>query len=148
MLAGLIPAVARVVVHEKPERIPYLDALGALRASDIVLVLGTREPHYTASKVYPALASGKPVLALVKSQAVEALRAARGAVLVTFNQHTSSEDVAARAAAATRQALEMVSRAPFDRSNVLDAFRAESLAARLAKLLDAVAAPARVEAHA
>ena len=52
-------------VHETPARIPYLDALRTLMEASIVLVMGTTESRYTASKVQAALASGRPVLAMV-----------------------------------------------------------------------------------
>jgi hypothetical protein len=51
-------------VREIPKRLPYLDALGALARSDGALLIGSDEPHYTASKIYPALMSGRPFLSL------------------------------------------------------------------------------------
>jgi len=52
------------VVSEHPARIPYVDALRVLKQSTGILLLGSSEPHYTASKIYPALLSGRPILAL------------------------------------------------------------------------------------
>ena len=51
-------------VREMPRRLPYMQALGALARSDGVLLIGSDEPHYTASKIYPALMSGRPFLSL------------------------------------------------------------------------------------
>lgn len=51
-------------VTEVPERVPYADALGLLTTADGILLLGSSEPHYTASKVYPALVARRPILAL------------------------------------------------------------------------------------
>jgi glycosyltransferase involved in cell wall biosynthesis len=51
-------------VVEEPGRAPYLDALNILLHSDIVLMMGSDEAHYTASKLYPGLLSGRPVLAI------------------------------------------------------------------------------------
>lgn len=51
-------------VREFPQRLPYLDALNVLSRSNGVLLIGSEEPHYTASKIYPALMSGQPFLAL------------------------------------------------------------------------------------
>jgi hypothetical protein len=53
------------VVFEYPKRIPYLDVLVHLDAADGVFVLGSTEPHYTPSKVYQGVLSGKPVLAIL-----------------------------------------------------------------------------------
>lgn len=150
LLDGMIPAGLEDVVVERAERLPYFDALRTLTSSDVVMVIGTRQPHYTASKVYPALASGRPVLALVHeaSQATPILRQAAGTVVVAFDDRTPADAVARAVADGMRDALALVSRAPFDRANVLDAYRGDVLARRLADLLDGVAVASRSEAHA
>lgn len=56
------------IVHEEPERVPYLDALNIMVRSDILLMLGSDEPHYTASKFYPSLLAERPVLSLFHEQ--------------------------------------------------------------------------------
>jgi len=53
------------VVTEQAPRLDYFDALGVLRQSHAVLLLGSRERHYTPSKVFPALVAERPVLALM-----------------------------------------------------------------------------------
>lgn len=55
-------------VYEEPARIPYLDALNIMLRSDILLMLGSNEPHYTASKLYPTLLAERPVLAIFHEQ--------------------------------------------------------------------------------
>lgn len=52
------------IVHEHPLRIGYLDALRVLRDASIILLAGSTEPHYTASKIFPALLAQRPLLAL------------------------------------------------------------------------------------
>lgn len=56
------------VVTEHPARLAYFDALRVLRDASAVLVLGSGEPHYTPSRVFPALASRRPVLARLHPQ--------------------------------------------------------------------------------
>jgi len=51
-------------VTESPGRLDYLDALSVLTSASAVLLLGSTEQHYTASKLYPALLAKRPVLAL------------------------------------------------------------------------------------
>ena len=51
-------------VREFPPRVPYLQALGVLVRSHGVLLIGSDEPHYSASKIYPALMCGRPFLSL------------------------------------------------------------------------------------
>jgi hypothetical protein len=148
LMTGLIPPGAEHFVREHPERVPFHDALAALQASDVVLVLGTREPHYTASKLYPALASQRAVLAILheESQAAGVLHGAAGTALVTFNGATSQAELSARIAAGLREALRVAASAPFDRGSILDAYRGEALAGRLAQLLDRVTAEMRTDA--
>lgn len=52
------------LVSETPERIPYLQAISVLQASGIVLVMGSTDAYYHASKLYPAIVSGRPILAV------------------------------------------------------------------------------------
>lgn len=53
------------VVFEYPQRIPYLDVLIHLQQADGVFILGSTEPHYTPSKAYQGILSGKPILAVL-----------------------------------------------------------------------------------
>ena len=52
------------VVREVPQRLPYLRALSWLARSRGLLLIGADEPHYTASKIYPTLMSGRPFVSL------------------------------------------------------------------------------------
>jgi hypothetical protein len=52
------------VVREIPQRLPYSSALAWLTRSRGLLLIGSDEPHYTASKIYPALMSGTPFISL------------------------------------------------------------------------------------
>lgn len=63
------------IIFEYAERIPYLDVLKNLDAADGVFILGSTEPHYTPSKVYQAVLSQKPILAVLhqESTAVKVL---------------------------------------------------------------------------
>ena len=53
------------IVTEHAPRLDYFDALGVLRDSSAVLLLGSSERHYTPSKVFPALVAERPVLAVM-----------------------------------------------------------------------------------
>ena len=53
------------VVTEHAPRLDYFDALGVLRDSSAVLLLGSHERHYTPSKVFPALVAERPILAVM-----------------------------------------------------------------------------------
>lgn len=74
------------VVFEYPKRIPYLDVLAHLEAADGAFILGSTEPHYTPSKTYQGVLSGKPILAVLHnmSTAVKVLRESRAGVVLDF----------------------------------------------------------------
>lgn len=52
-------------VIEHPARISYTDTLIHLKAASAILVIGSTEKAYTASKIFPALFAQKPVLAIL-----------------------------------------------------------------------------------
>ncbi len=87
------------MVDEHPARVPYVDTLNHLARSDAVLVLGSTEAHYTPSKVFQAMLSGRPVLALLHkdSTAVEMIRTigAGSALALTETALPSPDEVAA-----------------------------------------------------
>lgn len=90
------------IVDEHPQRIGYVDALNHLSRSDAVLVLGSTEPHYTPSKVFQAMLSRRPVLALLHedSSAVEMVRRGRaGTVLTLAEDRLPSPDAVAQGVA-------------------------------------------------
>ena len=73
-------------VSEYPGRIGYLDALWHLKAASVVLILGSTEKHYTPSKIYQAVHSESPVLALVPEEgsAAEVLRSSGNGLVVNY----------------------------------------------------------------
>ncbi len=50
------------IVEERRERFPYLYVLNWLSRADTVLIFGSTESHYTASKTFQALLSQRPLL--------------------------------------------------------------------------------------
>ncbi len=51
-------------VHEWPGRIPYFEAMRLLLDADFLLVPGSDDPNYTASKIYPYILAEKPLLGI------------------------------------------------------------------------------------
>lgn len=132
-------------VSEHPLRVDYLDALTVQVDASAILLMGSSEPHYTASKLYPALLSGRPLLAVYHSESsvAEIMSQVTGppaAHLITY----SREDPAENRAAAIAEALRSLVEHPFADaiqwpSAALDTFSARSLAGNLAHVLDLVA---------
>ena len=79
------------VVREEPRRLPYLEALSLQARSDALLMLGSAEPHYTASKIYGAMMSGRPYLSVFHhaSSSHEILVSAGGGIALGFKGATA-----------------------------------------------------------
>jgi len=127
-------------VTEIAERQSYLEVLTTLRRAHGVLIIGSNEAHYTASKTFQALGSGRPILALLheKSTAAQILDKAEGTHVVRFN------DSALAKVEEISRALPEILRRPakenFSRE-VLKEFSAEKLTEQLAKFFDGILTP-------
>lgn len=51
-------------VTEHPARVPYFDALHYSARADVILVLGSDDPGYNASKLHACLLTGRPLLCI------------------------------------------------------------------------------------
>ncbi len=73
-------------VFEYPKRISYFDVLVHLEAADAVFILGSTEPHYTPSKIYQGVLSGKPIAAVLhsKSTGVNIIRQSGAGLVFDF----------------------------------------------------------------
>jgi hypothetical protein len=76
------------LVDEHPQRVGYVDALNHLAKSDAVLVVGSTEAHYTPSKVFQAILSGRPVFAMLHedSTSVDMLRSKHAGSVLTLTE--------------------------------------------------------------
>ncbi len=75
------------LVDERTARIAYTEVLACLRDADALLVLGSNDAGYTASKVYPYLLARKPLLAIMHeaSSVVTLMKQVGGGVCVPFS---------------------------------------------------------------
>lgn len=130
-------------VTEVAPRIDYLDAVRVQTQASALLLLGSSEPHYTASKLFPALLSRRPLLALYheRSTVVEMLRrAAPTALCVSYGDTLRAGDRVESvyenlATLVENPAAEPVPTEP----QALAELSAEAMAGRLAQVLDQVA---------
>lgn len=83
------------IVEEYPQRIAYFEALKVLQESHAILLIGSDDPGYTASKLYPCILARKPILALFheKSSVIETLRFCNAGRAVTFNADSNDESL-------------------------------------------------------
>ena len=127
------------VVTEHPARVPYLDALNAMCSADGVLALGSSEPHYTASKIYPSILARRPLLALFHEQSsvCAVLRATNAGELVTYDDATGA---AARVSEIAAAMFRLMTPPGYDPSQVqweaTASYTARAMTARLVAVFD------------
>ncbi|MGB8193509.1 MAG: hypothetical protein WCF67_16380 [Chitinophagaceae bacterium] len=127
-------------IFEYPRRIPYLNVLVHLERCDGVFILGSTEPHYTPSKVYQSVLSGKYLFAVLHSQstAVTIIRQSNAGVVLPFNGEAELEKIRKEFAAQFK--LYRKALAEFDPSmlnaDAFNSYSAKQVTASLAALLD------------
>ncbi len=86
------------MVVEHADRIPYSETLRCLLDADALIVPGSDDPSYTASKIYPYMLAGKPLLAVFheNSSVIRVLRQAGGGTVVAFATGEMPESIAKR----------------------------------------------------
>jgi hypothetical protein len=86
------------IVSEHPDRIPYSETLRCLLDANALVVPGSNDPAYTASKIYPYLLAGKPLLTVFheKSSVVSLIRSVGGGVVIPFATGDETEIIAER----------------------------------------------------
>lgn len=86
--------------HLEPRRVAYLDALCSMQSADVLLLLGSSDSHYTASKIFPCWLAGRPIFGLFHqaSTIVALARELGGVGLVTY---ADGEDPRTRVPAVT-----------------------------------------------
>lgn len=79
-------------VRIEPQRFPYLDALRTMQEADALLMLGSTEKHYTASKLFPYWLAERPIMGLAheKSTVREISRELGG---VRLSKYSSESDL-------------------------------------------------------
>jgi hypothetical protein len=129
-------------VQEEPGRIPFFTVLNLLRQADFLLVPGSDNPQYTASKIYPYILAHKPLLAVFheKSSVVEVLRSTQAGTAVTFSTESRVEDIACSLMFAW---IKLLRRLPYDPPTNWQAFRpytAYAMTQRQCELFDRIVA--------
>jgi hypothetical protein len=86
------------LVSEQPARLPYFEALQCLLDADALIVPGSDDPGYTASKIYPYILAKKPLLAIFHEQSsvVDVLNKTKAGTVVAFKSGETPASVAQR----------------------------------------------------
>ncbi|GAA6621363.1 glycosyltransferase [Scytonema sp. NUACC26] len=83
------------LVTEHTQRIPYFEALKVLTDSDAILLIGSNDPGYTASKLYPCILACKPILAIFHKQSsvVDILHQCQAGQAIAFSPEMQPSDL-------------------------------------------------------
>ncbi|GAB4369383.1 MAG: hypothetical protein Kow00121_09260 [Elainellaceae cyanobacterium] len=83
------------LVEEHVSRVPYFEALRILIDSDAVLMIGSDDSSYTASKLYPCILARKPLLTIFHEQSsvVQILQQSQSGYAVTFRSNDKPENL-------------------------------------------------------
>jgi hypothetical protein len=133
------------VVSEAPARLDYFDVLNALDQATAVLLLGSNEPHYTPSRVFTAMMSGRPLLGLYhrESTATELLRRFGGPPAVQLVTYDAVRGVGDCVDDITEALRAIAAHPSYDPATVdlgvLASSSAPALAQRLASIFDRIA---------
>jgi hypothetical protein len=137
----------RELVSERTARVPYFEALQLMKDANFLILVGSDDPAYTASKVYPYLMSGKPILAVVheRSGLVPLLREARAGVVVTFTDG-GEETAVAQLLAEWRRMMTQLEKPHRTNEHVLERYSAREMTVRQCAVFDGVLARSRRQA--
>ncbi len=135
------------VVSEVAPRLDYLDGLTVQTQASAILMMGSSEPHYTASKLYPGLLAERPILAVYHeaSTVVEVLRRAARPPTARLVTYGDIERAASRVEAIYDALAATIEHPVFDPADVsrevVRQYSAAFLAGRLAAVFDRVGKP-------
>jgi hypothetical protein len=143
--SGVVEPIARACgaskfVVEIAERQPYVDVLHMLSQVKGVMILGSSERHYTASKSFQALMSRRPILGLLHADSTASMfLASQSSVsLVTFTEHDPVENHIAQIKAAILAVAESSNDPVSREGEALEALTAREVTRRLARFFDEV----------
>ena len=107
------------IIFEYPARIPYLDVLIHLDNADGVFILGSTESHYTPSKVFQGVLSGKPIFAVLHkhSSASNVIKSTNAGVVLDFHGENEVMNISNNFSFAFQDFLAFLKRFDFSKVN-------------------------------
>lgn len=126
-------------VTEIPSRIGYFETLALLKRADALFVPGSVDTHYTASKIYPYIQAGKPLLAIFheNSSVVKVIHETRAGSVITFNNNSEEEKLVKLCSDEILKIMNNDQPRSFD-MNVFNKYSAEENARQQAEFFDKV----------
>lgn len=99
-------------VTEIPDRVGYFEAMKVMKDADLLILPGSMEAGYTASKIYPYILSGTPIVALThkESSVSRILKGCNTGPVITFND---KDELQARQAAVEEAISSLIKKGKF-----------------------------------
>lgn len=134
-----IEAGIEEIVEEHPARVEYLDSLKLLIDSDLLLLIGSDEPHYTASKLFPFILAQRPILAIFheESSVVSILKETNSGQALTFSNTNPPSNQVEDILEQLVILLDKIDNASFESETNWDAFEQYTTREMTKKLVDA-----------
>jgi hypothetical protein len=87
-------------VSEHYYRVPYFDALYYLVNANALIAVGSNDPTYSASKIFPYVLAARPMLLVFnsKSPVIEIAKTIKAGVIFDFNSAAQVDEIARRVA--------------------------------------------------
>lgn len=128
------------LVRESPRRIQYFTTLNLLKDADFLLLIGSDNPEYTASKLYPYILARRPLFVIFHeaSSLVQIVTATNSAHVVTYSSAERAETIAERV---YQELVAFLKRLPFEPDTVWEEFNrysAHEMTRRQCELFDRV----------
>jgi hypothetical protein len=126
-------------VTEIPARVPYFEGLRLLRDAHFLVVLGSDDPEYSPSKVYPYILARRPIVAVLHASnpVAELLTRTGAGIVVTFREASDVPAIAGQLAASLRRLLPQLPFEPEINWPAFEPFSARELTRRQCEVFDA-----------
>jgi hypothetical protein len=127
-------------VTEQTDRIPYFQAMNVLREADMAVLLGSTDPQYTASKLYPYILAHRPLFAVFNehSSVVHVLRETEAGAAATYRTDTTPKRLSDAVLEAWTPMLRRLPYVPDTNWEAFQPYTAEAMTRRQVALFDRV----------
>jgi hypothetical protein len=134
-------------VEETTSRVPYFESLQLMLDADFLLLPGSDDPQYTASKIYPCILSRKPLLAVFheRSSVCDVLRKTKCGTVFPFSDGEPGSDTATRFFKAWTDALKRLPFVPDTDWEAFEPYSAREMTRRQCNLFDQVLSAGSIE---
>ena len=146
-LKTIEPVAARYGVEsqvtEITDRLPYFEALQVLKDADVLVIPGSTDTNYTASKLYPYILANKPLLAVFNenSSVVEILSKTKAGECVTFKNSDEPEVCGTKVYNELSRLLSKLPFTPDTSWNEFEPYSAREAARRQVEFFNKIASP-------